>query len=116
MCVNCDTIDVGQTKGQVNEQSRQDKSQTNNKSKINPPNTNKTNHEMDYFIVGPVKEVDILGSPKITKEMHVTFSNVFFGIGCFKDTFSLQLKESAKPYQTLLPRHVVCILKAFKMN
>ena len=35
----------------------------------------------------------------MTQEIHKTFGNVFNGIGCFKGTFSLQLKPDSKPYQ-----------------
>ena len=41
--------------------------------------------------------------------MHHEFSDVFNGIECFKGTFSLQIKDDAKPYQALL-RHVVYAL------
>ena len=42
------------------------------------------------------------------------FHNVFNGIGCFKGTFSLQLKPDSKPYQ-VPPRHVAFVLqKLFK--
>ena len=43
---------------------------------------------------------------KITKELHATYNDVFFSrIGCFKVTFSLQVREDAKPYQAP-PSHV----------
>ena len=42
------------------------------------------------------------------------FDYVFNGIGCFKGTFSLQLKPDSKPYQAPL-RHVAYVLqKPFK--
>ena len=42
------------------------------------------------------------------------FGNVFNSIGCFKSTFSLQLKSDSKPYQAP-PRHVAYALqKPFK--
>ena len=48
------------------------------------------------------------------QEVHNTYGDVFNGIGCFKGTFSLQLKPDSKLYQTP-PRHVVYVLqKAFK--
>ena len=47
-------------------------------------------------------------------KIHSTFGEVFNGSGCFKDTFSLQLKPDSKPYQVPL-RHVAYILqKPFK--
>ena len=46
--------------------------------------------------------------------MHTVFDNVFKGIGCFKGTFSLQLKPDSKPYHAPL-RHVAYALqKPFK--
>ena len=41
---------------------------------------------------------------------HNEFSNVFMGIGCFKGTFSLKLKDDAKPFQ-MPPRHVAYTLQ-----
>ena len=42
------------------------------------------------------------------------FDNVFNGIGCFKGTFSLQLKPDSKPHQAP-PIHVAYVLqKQFK--
>ena len=46
-----------------------------------------------HFIVGPDKEADMVASVKATQEFHNEYSDVFTGIGCFKDTFSLQIKE-----------------------
>ena len=48
------------------------------------------------------------------QKIHNTFGDVFNGIGCFKGTFSLQLKPDSKPYQAP-PRCVVYLLqKLFK--
>ena len=44
------------------------------------------------------------------QEIHNTFGDAFNGIGCFKGTFSLQLKPDSKPYQ-VPPRHVAYVLK-----
>ena len=55
---------------------------------------------MDYFIVDLVKEVDMVASAKITKEMNFKFSDLCSAVGCFRSMFTLQVKESAKPYQT----------------
>ena len=50
----------------------------------------------------------------MTQKIHNTFGNVFIGIGCFKGTFSLQLKPDSKPYQAP-PRWVAYALqKPFK--
>ena len=49
----------------------------------------------------------------MTQKIHDTFGNIFNGIGCFEDTFSLQLKPDSKPYQAP-PRHVANKLQPFK--
>ena len=41
----------------------------------------------------------------MTQKIHNTFGNVFNSVGCFKGTFSLQLKPNSKPYHAP-PRHV----------
>ena len=50
----------------------------------------------------------------MTQKIHDTFGNIFNGIGCFEGTFSLQLKQDSKPYQTP-PRCMAYVLqKPFK--
>ena len=50
----------------------------------------------------------------MTQKIHDTFGDIFNGIGCFKGTFSLQLKPDSKPYQAP-PRYVAYVLqKPFK--
>ena len=50
----------------------------------------------------------------MTQKIHKTCDNVFNGIECFEDTFSLQLKPDSKPYQ-VPPRHMAYALqKPFK--
>ena len=50
----------------------------------------------------------------MTQKIHITFSDVFNGIGCFEGTFSLQLKADSKLYQ-VPPRQVAYVLqKPFK--
>ena len=50
----------------------------------------------------------------MTQRIHEKFEDMFNGIGCFKGTFSLQLKLDSKPYQ-VPPRHVAYALqKLFK--
>ena len=41
--------------------------------------------------------------------MHVEYSNVFRGIGCFKGTFSIQVKDDAKAYKMPL-RYIAYVL------
>ena len=43
--------------------------------------------------------MDMIASAKITKELHDTYSDAISGIGCFKGTFSLQVKEGTESYQ-----------------
>ena len=52
--------------------------------------------EIDYFIAGPETEPKSMAGVKTTLIMHNDYSDVFAGIGCFKETFSLQIKESAE--------------------
>ena len=46
------------------------------------------------------KEADMVARSNPTQELHSKYTNVFSGIGCFKGTISLQVKEGEKPYQT----------------
>ena len=46
----------------------------------------------------------------MTQSIHSRFGDVFNGIGCFKGTFSLQLKPDSKPYQAP-SRHVAYALQ-----
>ena len=50
----------------------------------------------------------------MTQRIHKEYDEVFNGIGCFKGTFSFQLKQDRKPYQ-VPPRHIAYALqKPFK--
>ena len=49
--------------------------------------------------MGPNKEVDVAASAKIGKALNKEFHEAFARIECFKDTFSLQIKEKEKPCQ-----------------
>ena len=50
----------------------------------------------------------------MTQKIHDKFGDVFNSIGCFKGTFSLQLKPDSRPYQAP-PRCVAYALqKPFK--
>ena len=72
------------------------------------------NKVTNYYFSSANEEVDKWKSMKLTKEIHNIFGDVFNGIGCFKGTFSLQLKPDSKLYQVPL-RHVVYALqKPFK--
>ena len=75
---------------------------------------NQSNKSINYFYSSENTEADRRKSDIMTQKIHNTFGNVFIGIGCFKDTFSLQLKPNSKPYQAP-PRHVAYALqKLFK--
>ena len=52
----------------------------------------KTTPEADYFVAGPNIGTDRATSAKTTIKIHNEFSDVFTGIGCFKDT-SLKVKK-----------------------
>ena len=73
-----------------------------------------TNKSINYFYSSKNSDADKRKSSAMTQKIHDTFGNVFNGIGCFKGTFSLQLKPDNKPYQ-VPPRHVAYVLqKPFK--
>ena len=75
---------------------------------------NHSNKLINYFYSSASTEADKRKSSVMTQKIHDTFSKVFNGIGCFKGTFSLQLKLDSKPYQ-VPPRHVAYALqKLFK--
>ena len=75
---------------------------------------NQSNKSINYFYSSENTEADRRKSDIMTQKIHNTFGNVFNSIGCFKGTFSLQLKPDSKPYQ-VPPRHMVYALqKLFK--
>ena len=41
-------------------------------------------------------------------EKHSVFSDIFIGIGCFKGTLSLKVKDNAKSYQVPYKTHGTC--------
>ena len=50
----------------------------------------------------------------MTKGIHEKFGDMFNGIGCFKGTFSLQLKPDSKPYQVPPRCMAYALQKLFK--
>ena len=64
-----------------------------------------TNKSINYFFSSDNVDADKRKSSAMMQKIHDTFGNIFNGIGCFKGTFSLQLKPDSKPYQ-VPPRHV----------
>ena len=94
----------------INKQFKEDKSCVKKDSKFDLL-TIRYKHKADYFIAGPRKEADRIASGKTTHEIHNDNIDVFSssGIGCFKATFSLQVKENKNPYK-VLPWHVAYTL------
>ena len=75
---------------------------------------NNSNKSINYFLSSNNIDVDNRKGSAMMQKIHKTFGNVFNGIGCFKGTFSSQLKPKSKPYQ-VPPRHVAYVLqKPFK--
>ena len=88
-------------------------SKVNNKVNSHSNNTNQ-NTITNYFLSSPNVEADERKSIELMLKIHTTFGDMFNGIGCFKGTFSLQLKPNSKPYQ-VPPRRVAYVLqKPFK--
>ena len=88
-------------------------SKVNNNINSNNTKTN-VNNLTNYFFSSLNVEADKRKSKKLMQRIHKVFGIVFNGIGCFKGTFSLQLKPDSKPYQAP-PRHVAYALqKLFK--
>ena len=53
---------------------------------------------INYFFSSSNVDADKRKSKELTQEIHNTFGDVYNGIGCFKDTFSLQLKPDRLAY------------------
>ena len=69
---------------------------------------------INYFTSSSNIDADKRKSIEMTQIIYNKFGDVFNGIGCFKGTFSLQLKPNSRPYQAP-PRHVEYVLqKPFK--
>ena len=60
---------------------------------------NNTNKITNYFFSSSDVDADKRKSSELMQVIHNTYGDVFNGIGCFKGTFSLQLKPDSKPYQ-----------------
>ena len=75
---------------------------------------NNTSKSINYFFSSADIDADKRKSSAMMQKIHDTFGNLCNGIGCFKGTFSLQLKPNSKPYQ-MPPRQVAYMLqKPFK--
>ena len=106
----CQTTDDQHKRSQSNEQTNQGKPRASNTFKTNLHTNDKIKKEIDYFIVDPDMESKSVASVETTFKIHNGYSNVLMGIGYFKGTFPLQVKDNAKPYQAL-PRHIAYALK-----
>ena len=53
-------------------------------------------------------------SPKITNKLYNAYSDIFSGIGYFKGTFLLQVKEYAIPLQAASTHVVYALQEPFK--
>ena len=75
---------------------------------------NHSGKSINYFYSSKDTDTDKRKSSTMTQKIHDTFGNAFNSTGCFKGTFSLQLKPDSKPYQ-VPPRHMAYVLqKSFK--
>ena len=107
LSINCHTTNDQQKGRKIK---KQDKNWKNN-----PHPYNKSRQEIDYFIAGPDIEVNRVESVETTQKMRNEYSNRFTGIGWFKCTFSLQVKDSAKPYQVPNKCVVYALQEPFKI-
>ena len=57
-----------------------------------------TNKLINYFYSSNNTDADKSKSAAMTQRIHEMYGEVFNGIGCFKGTFSLQLKLDSRPY------------------
>ena len=59
---------------------------------------NNASKSINYFFSSSNVDVDKRKNIEMMQKIHNTFGVVYYGIGCFKGTFSLQLKPDSKPY------------------
>ena len=71
---------------------------------------NSANKPFNYFFPSSNADADKRKSSNLMQKIKNTFGDDCNGIGCFKGTFSLQLKPDSKMYQ-VPPRHVVYALQ-----
>ena len=60
---------------------------------------NKEPNTINYFLPGPSQDNDKRVNAAITQQLQRDCKDVFPGIGCFYEMFSLQVKPDSKPYQ-----------------
>ena len=73
------------------------KQDTNGQSEPSNPNMS-----INYFYSSNNVDADKRSSSNMMQSIHMRFGDIFNGIGCFKGTFSLQLKPDSKQYQAPL--------------
>ena len=99
----CTNKATAQSTDVMQETNRAEKCYTNTDSISKSDNTdkpmvdNKVSNTIEYFLQGPSYVSDKKKSAEITKQLQIDFKDVLNGIGCFDDTFSLQLKQDSKP-------------------
>ena len=69
-----------------------------------------TKYENTQLYCSMEMEANRVTSIKTKLTIHNDYTDVFIGIGYFKGTFSLQIKDNAKTYK-MLPRHVAHALQ-----
>ena len=67
------------------------------------------NKLINYFYSSNNTDADKSKITALMQRIHEMYSEVFNGIGCFKGTFSLQLKPDSRPYQAP-QRHIAYVL------
>ena len=103
--------------GCTNKNTTWDKGCKNSNTSVdNNQDTNSCSHPCDkhisinYFHSSNNIDADKRSGIAMTLSIHSRFGNIFNGIGCFRGTFSLQLKPDSKPYQAP-PMHVAYALQ-----
>ena len=56
-------------------------------------------NKISYFLPGPSQDNDKRVSAEIVQWLQRDLKDVFMGIGCFDEPFSLQVNLDSKPYQ-----------------
>ena len=87
---------------QVKETSVNSQNRTNKTSTNNVCTTNDCINIHDCFKSSVNKEVDKKTNRLLAMKMHKKFSDTFTGIGWFKGTFKLQVREGSHSYEVLL--------------
>ena len=81
-----------------------------------PTVNSKLSNTVDYFLQGPSCGSDKKASAEITQQLQRYFEDVFNAIGCFDDTFSLQLTPECKLYQAPPDVWHTCYKNLLKRN